>query len=149
MKALLNAIKTQLQTDLTYVRDGDVFITPHEDFLPHDVKFPAVGIKDGSIIRAERMGGCMEYEISVSLIPWVAMAKPEASIMGDSATSRKGVLDVADDIHTALDENLLAISGMQEAFSPSESGSETLGSDTRLLQKKNITYVYRKEGNRP
>ena len=151
MKALMSAIREALQTELDYIRPGDFFIAPHEDFIPRDVKFPAVGIKDGQIIRSEGLDSSMEYTMEVTLIAWVAIHKPEASIMGDGEdeSAVKGVLDVADDIHDCLDENMLGIEGLIEAFSPSEAGSETMGADNQFLQKKKIVYRYLIQGDRP
>jgi hypothetical protein len=151
MKALINAIREVLQEKLTYIRTGDFFIAPHEDFIPRDVKFPAIGIKDGQILRSEGLDSSMEYTMEVMLIAWVAVHKPEASIMGDGGEESliKGVLDVADDIHDCLDENFLDIDGLIEAFSPSEAGSETMGADNQFLQKKKITYRYVIQGDRP
>ncbi len=149
MKALIAAIREAMRDNLTYIRPGDFFIAPHEDFIPRDVKFPCIGIKDGGIIRSEGLDSSMEYSMDVTLIAWVAIHKPEASIIGDDGTGVKGVLEVADDIHACLDENLLDIDGMIEAFSPSETGSETMGNDNQFLQKKKITYRYVIQGDRP
>jgi hypothetical protein len=149
VKQLLKAVKKQLQIDLGYIRPGDVFIAPHEDFIPADAKFPCIGIKDGGITRTENMDSCMEYAMDVILIPWAAIVKPEASIIGNESTGVKGILDISDDIHASLDENLLDIDGMIEAFSPSETGSEMLNMENRVLQKKQITYRYVKQGDRP
>ena len=150
MKELLTAIKTQLQTDLTYVRDSDFFITPHKNFIPPRVKMPCVGIKDGPVKRTELPGGMWEVTSSVAIIPYVDLMKDEeTSIMGDSATDQKGVLDIVDDIHTSLDENLLGITGMQEAFSPREDESELAGSEKESMQRKVVYYQYVKEEERP
>lgn len=149
MKDLMNAIRDELREELSaYIRPGDIFIAPHADYVPSDVMFPAIGIKDGAIVRNELIGECMEYTMEVLVIPWVLLQKPEASIMGDGER-KKGVLDVADDIHAALNDNFLGIDDIQEAFSPSERPSEPMGSDNKLLQKKEILYRYIKQGDRP
>ena len=82
MKALLTAIKLQLQTDLTYVRDKDIFVTEDDNLIPSAIKFPAVGIKDGPVVRTEEIGGMMEYALTVKIIAYVQLLKPEAAIMG-------------------------------------------------------------------
>ena len=148
MKELLSAIKTQLQTDLTYIRDRDIYVTPHENYIPNAVKLPCVGIKDGGISRTELPGGMWEVALSVKLIAYVQLAKEEASIMGDTASSKKGVLDIVDDIHLSLDEDLLGISGMIEAYSPAEAESEMFGDDDDAVQRKIVTYQYVKEEDR-
>jgi len=149
MKALLTAIQTQLRTDLTTIRDSDIYIAPHENYIPNQVRPPCVGIKDGRIVRKELAGGMMEVTLDVTIAIFVHLAKDEASIMGDTATGKKGVLEIGEDVHTSLDESLLGITGMQEAFSPSESGSELFGDEKETLQRKLITYQYVMEEERP
>ncbi len=145
MKELLTAIKVQLQTDLTYIRDGDIYITPHENYIPNHVRPPCVGIKDGDIERDEGMGGCVGSKMIITLIPYVQLAKDEASIMGDSPAGKKGVLDIAEDIETALNGNLLGITGLQGAFCRSSQGSELFGDENDSVQRKIITCKYEKE----
>lgn len=145
MKELLNAIKAQLQTDLTYIRDGDIYITPHENYIPNHVRPPCVGIKDGPVVKEHLMGGCARYSMSVSIVAFVQLAKDEASIIGDSSTSKKGVLDISDDIETSLDDNLLSITGMQAALCSGSAESELFGDERETLQRKIITCNYEKE----
>ena len=149
MKNLLNAIKTQLQTDLTYIRDGDIYVTEDENLIPESARFPALGIKDGPVTRIELPSEMQEVTLTVILTPFVQLDKPEAAIMGDSHTGKKGVLDITGDIHRSLDENLLGITGMQTAFSPREEGSELFGDEKEVIQKKTIIYQYVKEEERP
>jgi len=148
MKELLTAIKTQLRQDLSYVRASDVFITEDENLIPEAVKFPAIGIKDGAIVRRDLAGGMWEITLNVNVVIWVKLLKDEATIMGDDATGKKGVLEIEDDIHESLDENLLDITGMQEAFSPESSASELFGDETEAVQRKVIGYRYVKEEER-
>ena len=150
MKELLTAIKTQLQTDLTYVRAADVFITEDENLIPDAVKFPAVGIKDGPVVRTEEAGGMMEYALTVKIIPYVQLSKPEAAIMGDTSTGKEGILDIEADIHESLDENLLSITGMISAVAlPNQPESELFGDETEVVVRKVISYQYEKETQRP
>ncbi len=146
MKSLLSAIKTQLQTSLTYIRDSDIFITPHENYIPHAVRPPCVGIKDGNIQRTPSMGGCVESALTVFIIVFVQMQKDEASIMGDVSTTKKGVLDVCSDIETALNNNLLSLSGVTHAWCASSAQSELFGDERESLQRKILTVIYEKEG---
>ena len=148
MKKLLKAIQDQLKTDLTYVRDSDIYVTPHLNFIPASAKPPCVGIKDGGITRTELPGGMWEVVCTVSLVTYVQLLKDEASIMGDASAGKKGVLDIVDDIHSSLDENLLGITGMIEAFSPSETESEMFGDEKEGLQRKTVTYRYVKQETR-
>jgi len=150
LKELLTAIQTQLRTEKTYIRDSDIYITPHENYIPSQVRPPCVGIKDGAIARRELAGGMMEYTLNVTIIVFVQLHKSAAAIMGDAAAGKKGVLEIADDIHVSLDENLLDITGMQEAVSgATEAGSELFGDEKEALQRKMINYQYVKEEERP
>jgi len=150
MKALLTAIKTQLRTDLTYVRDSDIFVTEDENLIPDAVKFPAVGLKDGPVQRTEMIGGMMEYRMTVKIIALVQLTKPEAAIMGDTSTGKKGILDLEADIHDSLDENLLSITGMTEAVAAAiQPESEVFGDEVEVIQRKIIGYEYVKETERP
>jgi len=145
MKALLTAIKTKLQTDLAYIRDGDIYITPHENYIPNHVRPPCVGIKDGRISRTRGMGGCVMRTMIVRVIVYVQLAKSEASIMGDEATEQNGILDIDADIQSALDNNLLSISGVQDAFCEVSQESELFGAERESLQRKIITVTYEQE----
>ena len=149
MKTLVQAIQTQLRNDLNYVRDSDVFVTEDEALIPETCKFPAVGIKDGPVTRIELAGGMWEVALTVRLIAWVQLHKTEAAIIGDAAAGKKGVLEIAADVHSSLDENLLSIDGLQSAFSPSETESQFVGDEELVLQRKIITYQYTKEEVRP
>jgi hypothetical protein len=148
MKALLTAIKTQLQSDLTYVRASDIFVTEDESLIPETVKSQAVGLKDGPVIRKELAGRMMEYNMTVKIVLYVQLLRPEAAIIGDG--TQKGILDMEADVHTALDENLLGVAGMQSAVAaPDQPESELFGDETNAFQRKIITYEYIKEEARP
>lgn len=147
MKGLLLAIQTQLQQDLSYIRDSDIYITGDMDSLPSSARLPAVALKDGNISRKELAGQMMEVGLNVSLVIWVEVFKEDAALIGD--TTRKGILDIAEELHAALDENLLGIEGIIEAFSPSELASEPFNDGNRDLQRKQIVYQYIKETARP
>ena len=150
MKALLTAIKAQLQTDLTYVRDQDVVVVEDDYLIPKAVKSPAVGLKDGPVIRKELLSGMMEYTMTVKIILYVQLLKDEAVIMGDG--SLKGILDMEADVHESLDENLLGITGMQSALAlPNQPESELFGDEEsgRAWQRKVVSYEYIKEEERP
>jgi hypothetical protein len=149
MKELLEKIQGQMRSDLSYIRPKNIYITPHVNFIPANVRPPCIGIKDGAITRTELPGEMWEVTMHVTLAVYVQLRKDEASIMGDQATANKGVLEIAEDIHESLDENLVGISGMQSAFSPSETESEMFGDETDALQRKLITYEYVKEEERP
>jgi len=145
MKELLAAIKAKLQADLTYIRDRDIFITPHENYIPHHVRPPCVGIKDGDIDGSDGMSECEEARMVVTVIPYVQLAKDEAAIMGDPSAGRKGILDIDADIKASLDNNLLDIEGMQGASCKSSKASELFGDEQETLQRKLIRCEYEKQ----
>ena len=147
MKALLQAVKAELQAGMTGLRTIDIFITPHTNLIPAGTQFPAIGIKDGSIKRAELMGGdSLDKEIKVILIPYVKVYPGEKSIIGSGVF--KGILDVVEDIHEILDDNLLGIAGMEAAFCGDENESEMFGNPEDGLQRKIINYTYEKRSER-
>ena len=148
MRTLLIGIKNQLQADLDYVRNDDFFITEDENLVPQTCKFPAVGLKDGPVNRTELSGGMWEVTLSVRVVIYVQLHKKRAAIIGDASADRKGVLEISEDIHDSLDQNLLGIEGMQHAFSPTETESELVGDEKTALQRKIITYQYVKEEER-
>ncbi len=141
MKALITVVKTELQTDLTYVRDRDIFVTEDENLIPEQVKFPAVGIKDGAVTYAIETAEQESDELFLDIIAYVQITKPEAAIMGDAATGKKGVLDIIADIKTSLSGNLLG--GNVDVAVPVDSGeSEPIGDEEEAIQKKRITMKY-------
>ena len=146
MKALLTAIKSELRTDLTYIRDADVFITEDERLIPEAVKFPAAGLKDGDIVYDYVIqGASAQAELTVMAIAYAQLHKPEAAIMGDESTGKKGVLDIIADIVTALKNNLLS-GQANEIWLVSEAASELLADETLAIQMKTVTLRYVRYG---
>jgi len=109
MKALLQAIQTQLKndTDLSYISDTNIFITPDEDIIPIDLTFPALGLKDGPINRIVHTNLKWEVHYTVYIIVLQTLSSGETPIVGQTDPKIYGVLDIADDIHDSLNENLL------------------------------------------
>lgn len=139
MKTLLTAIKTALRTDITYVRDRDVFVTEDEMILPAAVKFPAIGLKDGSVARKLADKSEIDEDMQVRVSAYSQVFKPEESVMGT-----KGVLQMAADIITSLDENNLSLAGMYHAFATSEEPSELFGDEEEMIQKKTVVLQYQR-----
>lgn len=139
MKALLTAIKTALRTDITYVRDRDIFVTEDEMILPAAVKFPAIGLKDGSVARKLADKSEVDENMSVRISSYSQVFKPEESVMGT-----KGVLQMAADIISSLDENNLSLTGMYDAFAVSEEPSELFGDEEEMIQKKTVVFKYQR-----
>jgi len=139
MKALLTAIKTALRTDIKYVRDRDIFVTEDEMILPAAVKFPAIGLKDGSVARKLADKSEVDENMIVRISSYSQVFKPEESVMGT-----KGVLQMAADIISSLDENNLSLAGMYDAFATSEEPSELFGDEEEMIQKKTVVLQYQR-----
>jgi len=143
VKTLLTAIKSQLQDDLTYIRHSDIYVTEDERMIPEAVKFPAVGLKDGEVLYTIETGDQETDELYVKAIVYVQLQKPEAAIMGDTATGKKGVLDIIADIKASLNDE--KFSDTYEAAIPvSESESELLADEETAIQMKSIMIRYSK-----
>lgn len=138
MKTLLAALKAELPGRLRWIRDIEV--VPDEYWIPEQVRFPFVGLKDGEIRREEGAGGTLTERLTVQVIVYQKILQAEASVMGSG--DDKGVLDLVADIHGVLNENLLGLTGMEYAFCSGEEGSQTLERDSVFIQKKRCDYVY-------
>ena len=137
MKALLTAIQAELQSGLKYIRPGDIFISPHVDYIPTAAKMPCIGIKDGPIARKELAGGEMEYAMGVHIVIFAQNPKGiQYVIMGDDPSNQNGILDIEEEVHVILDENLLDIDLMESAFCNTSAESEVLGRGNDLIQQK-------------
>lgn len=144
MKALLKAVQAALKAGMSGIRKGDVFITPHEAFLPRSQNMPCLGIKDGGVSRRELTGGAVEENLEVVVIVFTSLRKEhEAVILGDS--KEKGVLDLADAVRGILDRNLLDLPGMEYAWCAQESGSEMFEDESRAIQRKLLAFQYTRE----
>lgn len=149
MKELLLAIQTQLRTDLTYIRDRDIYIAPHINYIPASVRPPCVGIKDGKPTRVEGAASTWEVTLPVIIAVYVQLAKEEANIIGDASTNKKGVLEIAEDVMSSLDENLLSITGMEAAICLEDNESELFGDEKESMQRKILPFQYIKTETRP
>ncbi len=139
MKTLLLAIKARLQSDSTlgYIRDTDIFITENESLIPDCIKFPAIGIKDGSERNTQKLTKNYIQDQQVKIIVYQQVLKS-----GESITGTHGVLDMASDVITSLIDNKLSISGIQNVFPTSSDPSELVGDEQEMIQRKTITFTY-------
>jgi len=144
MKNLLTTIKSELQA-LSYIRPSDVFITFDDGYLPDDVRLPCIGIKDGKTERTEGIGGCLNEKLNVSVVIWQQIYRDESSIIGDESAGRKGVLDIAEDVHDILNNNLLDLPCIQAAFCYAENASELMLTENQFIQRKVLSYEYERE----
>jgi len=147
LKELLTAIKTQLRndSDLIYINDADIVITPDIDIIPISLNFPAILIKEDTIYREDRINIRWKVKMFVHIIALQLLKASDISIMGQATPKIYGILDIVDDIHGSLNNNTLSITGMQSA-SPTadEPGSEMGGSEDLVFQRKILTYEYLK-----
>jgi len=150
MKALIEAIKAQLQGDanLSYVANADIFIVPDEDIIPISASFPAIGIKDGPVTRDMDTHDTWNVLQVVSIIIYQELTTGESPIIGQADPKIYGVLEIAAAVYTSLDENNLSISGMYDARCISETESETIGFEELVLQRKKLIFEYSKTEDR-
>lgn len=150
MKTLVQAIQTALKNaaTLSYVADADIFVTPDEYLVPIGCAFPAIGIKDGPIIKdkeATATGTKLAWDVryNAHVIIYVEMTAGETPVVGQATPSViKGVLDIANDINTLLHENYMSISGILDAYCIGEAESEVIGFSDLEILKKRLTYEY-------
>ncbi len=146
MDELLKSIKTEVQDGLSYVRAGDVYITPHVNARPKGVREPCVGIKDGKVTHKYLSGGAMEYTMAVKLSFFVSLSKQEASMIGDPSTGDKGILQVNKDLIEILDENDLGIPGIISCEIKDDSESILyITKDKKEIQRKELSLIYIKQ----
>lgn len=145
MNTLLDALKIELPYKISYL--AGIAIVIDEDALPSDADFPFIGLKDGSIERAEGVNETLTERLSVMIICYVQILKPEASIMGDG--NNKGVLEMMSDVHTVLNENFLGFEGIDRAFCSMESASQTMLTMNMMIQKKKCIYTYDRTRDAP
>jgi hypothetical protein len=139
MKELLKAIKTHLQADanLSYIRDGDIYITSDENLIPAATMFPSIAVKDGSISNEQRLARNYLQDAEVRITVYQRIIKPEDSIMG-----ARGVLAMASDVIASLVDQKLDLPSVQNAFPITEDPSQTIKDKEEMIQKKTVTFSY-------
>lgn len=148
MDSLLPVIKTELAKVFDgVIRASDIFITPHAAFIPHSVRMPCCGIKDGKIKVIEQISDSWEIEAQVRFCLYQEIRRDEAGITGDPASGAPGVLDLARILREGMARNLLGLerSGVIAALWTSESGSELFDRDGTMTVRKVCTYTYHRE----
>lgn len=146
MKELLINIRTALResSELDYIRDDDIFISPHVDFYPKFVKFPCIGLKDGEITRKTGFSNSIQRDYIVYITLFENLMKnTETTIIGDDSTGRKGLLDIETDVHKVLDDNLFD-GRFESAFcNASEDTRPIIETETDVKQEKVLIYKYK------
>jgi len=142
MKTIIQTAQSELQESLTNFKERNIFITPDLNIFPMEKSFPAIGIKDGKIEHLPynqdvKSTYTVQYAIYVEIIK-----EDESSVIGDTSTNKKGTLDIASDLRSVLDDNLLSITGLNSAFCTSESESLLIPGRSRSAMRKILTYQY-------
>lgn len=146
MIELLKAIQQELREQLPYIREMDIFITPHIGFIPQGVMTPCIGIKDGKVKHSYGAARTKNFEIGVRLAIFEGLSGQEASIVGNPVTDSKGVLDIEADCVAALDGNKLGLKGMISARIDDDPASEFFNTKNGPeLQRKQLGLMYEKQ----
>jgi len=143
MDRLLIAVQAALQAGLSGLRDSDIFIAPHPDYVRPGSRFPAIGIKDGPVERIEDFGGQLTIRRSVHLCLFTQNVKPDGSMLFE-------LIGLVRAVHTVLDASTLDLDRYISAFCKKESESvllyENEGAGAYL--QKILTYQYEAEEDR-
>lgn len=143
MLNILSAVKTNLQVALASdVRSGDIYVTPHVNYIPRSVKMPCVAIADGGLVRRELSGGAVEATVKLRIVVYVDLAKDEAAILGDESTDRKGLIELAADIHDAVVGRGVTATGVLWGRCPAESPVEIFGDESNWVCRKILDYEF-------
>lgn len=145
MKQLMEKIKDELLSaiKLNQIDEADIFITPDFDVIPTNPTFPLIAIKDGDIERELIAHNAEDWTMFVEIGIYQELKTDDDSLLaGDPLTY--SLLDLANDVRSVLDYNLLSIPGMLNNYSPDETGSELVGAEEYALQRKIITYWWLK-----
>jgi len=144
MKDLLEAIKADLVANLGYLKWVEVL--DNEQLPPDGVEFPGVGLRDGSRAFTSQPGKKDYEQANVVIVPYQSLALDDigAAVMGDEIF--KGVLDIAADVRTRLNDNLFALTPpIVYAHVDQIGGSETLANDKgSMIQMARIQTTYRR-----
>lgn len=150
MRSLLQSIKARLTGRLTWMKPGNIFVTPDAEYIPASVRPPCIGIKDGNISRDPEPGtGTYRKEVcEVQIIIWSDLLRDEAAILGDTVLGEKGLAETAAEIDAALDR-YLAAEPVLEAFCSTEKGTEQYSDGNNTIQRKIMIFKYITDGTRP
>lgn len=151
MKTIVTAIKTALRnaTALNFVRDNDIFLSPTVNYLPTTASRYAISIVPGPERRQEKMGNILNSKPVVRVVLWVTLLGDEESVVGNSGNP--GILDFTETVDGVLDENLLGITGLENAFCSELSEPRVFGSKEqhgRFILQRILQYDYEREVNR-
>ncbi len=140
MKALLNAAKSKLRTDIAYVKDRDVYVTEDLRMVRASGDYPAIGLKDGGTSFMVESGDQVGETLSVQIGCYVKLYKAEAAVMGDDSAGENGLLEIAADIKTVMDGTFNGTVDLAEPVGIS--ASEILFDERKGLQFLYVTMRY-------
>lgn len=147
MEDLLKALKTEIAANLSYL--GAVEILDGEEFVPGEAIFPLIGLLDGGTVH-QSMPGKKDLDVlSVKIVPYQAvfLDTPGASIIGSETqlgAAGKGVLKIAQDLQTLLNDNFLSVAKIHYAHLDREDASENLARESDFITMKRLHFTYRR-----
>lgn len=146
MRDLILAIKKQLQDELDYIRERDIYITPHIGFIPQGAMYPCIGIKVGKNEHSYGAGHSKENEQYVRLAIFQDLAREELSIIGDSGSNVKGLLEINEECIEALENKKLGVPGVISAIVVADPEADFFddgnGSE---IQRKQLGFKYERQ----
>jgi hypothetical protein len=141
MEALIAAALVKLKTDITYVRDVDIYVTEDLELIRMSGGYPAIALKDGGTVLATETANQGEDVLTLRAGIYTKLHKPGAAIMGDSSASEKGLLVMAKEVLAALDDTFTGVADLSEQVSIGESKPLPID-ETRALQMIDVTLRY-------
>jgi len=114
MRELLLKIKEVLQnsSNLSYIKDENIYIVDINDYIPDSAKFPLVTIKLGNASNSQQLSQKYYQIVRVDISLYQRPLK-----IGDSIiNSQYGLLKIESDIIDTLIDNRLGICGITNAF---------------------------------
>lgn len=141
MDALITAALAKLKTDITYVRDVDIYVTEDLELIRMAGGYPAIALKDGGTTLATETANQGEDVLTLKAGIYTKLHKPGAAIMGDASAGEKGLLVMAKEVLVALDSTFSGVADLSEQVSIGESRALPID-ETRALQMIDVTLRY-------
>jgi hypothetical protein len=145
MKQLLDNVVARIRDQLSYLRWVGVLDDPR--LPPKAVEPPFVGVKDNGVIAVSLPGRKDDETLSVIVVAYQALYLEEhgAAVMGSPGQlgeTGKGLLEIADDIKVALNDNLFT--SFSFAHRDRLEPSQTIDNEVRLLSMQRSIFSYRR-----
>lgn len=147
MQTLLNAMKTEIEDNLTYLKW--VGVVDSENLPPEETGFPFVGLKDGPVPRISQPGKKDIESFTVFVIPYqsITLVEPGGSVMGSETQLGdvgKGLLKIGGELENLLEDNFLNLNvhfAHLDRFDPTD---PLVGEDGRLIQMQRYHFMYKR-----